>query len=254
MTHALVLGASQGIGRAAALAIAKQGRSVTVAARDLDALTALCAELKAAGAADAWPLALDLDSREDAVERIARHTTKVGAVDVLVLNAGGPAGGPLLDAGIDAFEVAFNRHLFAFHRIVQTVLPGMRAAGFGRIVYVSSTSVREPIPGLGISNTLRAAMAGWAKTLSRELPPGITINTVLPGFTDTDRLGQLASSRSTADQSADAIKKAWAAASPEGRLGRPEELGAAIAFLTSDEASFVRGVVLPVDGGRLHSI
>ena len=250
MSHALVLGASQGIGRATALALAKQGHVVTAAARSLPALETLRKELLAAGAPAAHALPLDLDDRDAAVGILEGHVAATSPITVLVLNAGGPPGGRLLDADVEAFQAAFERHLLAFHRIVQTLLPDMEAGGYGRIVYVSSTSVREPIPGLGVSNTLRAAMAGWAKTLSKELPPGVTINTILPGFTDTDRLTSLARSRGDEDE----VKAAWAAASPEGRLGRPEELAAAVAFLCSEEASFIRGVVLPVDGGRLASI
>lgn len=250
MSHALVLGASQGIGRATALALARQGHVVTVAARSAPALETLRRELQQAGAPAAHALPLDLDNREAAVGAIEGHVAATSPISVLVLNAGGPPGGRLLDARIEDFEAALGRHLFAFHRIVQTLLPGMSDAGYGRIVYVSSTSVREPIPGLGVSNTLRAAMAGWAKTLSKELPPGVTINTILPGFTDTDRLTSLAQSRGDEAE----VKAAWAAASPEGRLGKPDELAAAVAFLCSDAASFIRGVVLPVDGGRLASI
>ncbi len=250
MKHALVLGASQGIGRATALQLAKHGHAITVAARNQEGLETVCKVLRQAGASDAWPLVLDLDDRAAAVAAVDRHIAETKAVDLLVLNAGGPAGGKLLDARIEDFEAAFGRHLFTFHEIVQRLVPHMAHAGFGRIVYVSSTSVREPIPGLGVSNTLRAAMAGWAKTLSRELPPGVTINTVLPGFTDTDRLTNLAASRGDVDQ----VKAGWASAAPEGRLGRPEEVGAAVAWLCSDDASFVRGICLPVDGGRLHGI
>src|SRR5690606_36944419 len=133
--------------------------------------------------------------------------------------------------------------------------PGMREAGYGRIVNVLSTSVREPIDNLGVSNTIRAAVAGWAKTLSRELPPGVTINNILPGYTDTERLATLASSAGErTGRTADEDRQGWIATVPEGRLGLPEELAAAVAFLASPAAAYVRGVSLPVDGGRLRSI
>ena len=138
---------------------------------------------------------------------------------------------------------------------MQRVLPGMREAGYGRFIQVLSTSVREPIPNLGVSNLTRAAVASWAKTLSRELPAGVTINNVLPGFTDTQRLGQLADGISArTGKSQDEVHQGWLAQVPEGRLAQPEELAAVIAFLASPAASFVRGTSIPVDGGRLRSI
>ena len=246
------MGASKGIGRAAAMALAQQGRALTLVARDITKLQAAAEEPREAGAPEVHVLAADFDARKDAIRRIARHV-EAHPVHILVVNTGGPPGGALLASTEEMFLHAYGRHQLAAHGVLQTVLPGMRDAEWGRVVCVLSTSVREPIAGLGVSNTIRAGMASWAKTLSRELPPGITINCVLPGFTATDRLQSLAESRA-GEQSANDIMEAWAAASPEARLGRPEELGAAIAWLCSDEASFVRGVVLPVDGGRLHSI
>ena len=131
----------------------------------------------------------------------------------------------------------------------------MRSAGYGRIVNVISTSVREPIPGLGVSNIVRGAMASWAKTLSRELPPGVTINNLLPGYTDTERLGELAKSVATrTGKTVDEVRAGWIGATPEGRLARPEEMGSVIAFLASPAAAFIRGQSLAVDGGRLASI
>ena len=135
------------------------------------------------------------------------------------------------------------------------MLPGMRAAGYGRIINVLSSSVREPIPGLGVSNLTRAAMASWAKSLSRELPPGVTINCVLPGKIDTGRLGEIkAAFASRAGVSEEEIAASWIREIPEGRLGTTEEIGGVIAFLASEAGAFVRGVCLPVDGGQLRSI
>lgn len=252
--HALVCGASSGIGRAAALALADLGADITALARRKDRLDSLVAELREAGVT-ARAVEADLDDRAALGGVIDTLLSDVGPVHVLLNNTGGPPGGPLLEATPEAFEVAFGRHLLASHILVGKVLPGMAEAGFGRIVNVISTSVREPIPNLGVSNTIRGAVASWSKTLSGELPPGVTINNVLPGFTDTDRLGQLADGVAARQgTSADTVRENWRAMIPEGRLARPEELGDVIAFLASPAASYVRGVSLAVDGGRLKSI
>jgi 3-oxoacyl-[acyl-carrier protein] reductase len=176
-------------------------------------------------------------------------------VHILVNNTGGPPAGRLLDATESDFLMALGRHLLASHLLVTRLLPGMVATGYGRILNVISISVREPIPNLGVSNVVRAAVASWAKTLSRELPPGITINNVLPGFTDTPRLASIAGSKAAKlGVTQDKAYAAMVAEVPEGRLGRPEELAATIAFLASPGGAYIRGTTLPVDGGRLRSI
>ncbi len=250
--HALVCGASQGIGRAAAAELAGMGADVTLLARRRDALEKAAAQLPGSGARHV--LAVDLDDRDAAEAAIADHVAQ-HPVHIVINNTGGPPGGPLLEATDDDFLTPYGRHLLMAHRIIRVTLPAMKDAGFGRIVNVLSTSVREPIPNLGVSNTIRATMASWAKTLSRELPPGVTINNVLPGFTDTERLSSLAQANAQRQGSSpDDVRAAWLASVPEGRLGRPEELGAAVAWLCSPAAAFIRGQSLAVDGGRLASI
>lgn len=253
--HALVCGASRGIGRAAAIALARAGARITGLARSGPELAALCEELRAEGADDpAWIFG-DLDDLPRTLEEIELLIARRGDVHVLVNNTGGPAPGRLLDAESPELASAFARHVVASHEITRRVLPGMTDAGFGRIVNVVSISVREPLPNLGVSNVVRAAMASWSKTMALELPPGITINCVLPGYTATERLSALAERAAAAQgKSADDVVAAWAATVPEGRVGLPEETAAAIAFLCSPQASYIRGVTLAVDGGRLRSL
>jgi 3-oxoacyl-[acyl-carrier protein] reductase len=252
--HALVCGASAGIGRASAVALAARGARVTVVARRSDRLQALVAELERAHPASHTFVAADQDDREAFLAAVSRRLGEE-AVHVLVNNSGGPPSGLLLDAEVAAVERAFSRHVLVAHELVKRLLPGMRAAGFGRIVNIVSISVREPIPNLGVSNIVRAAMAAWAKTLSRELPPGVTINNILPGYTDTERLAELrATLAAKGGKSPAEVEAAWITAVPEQRLGRPEEVAAAIAFLASPEAAFIRGQSLAVDGGRLGCI
>lgn len=253
--HALVCGASSGIGRATARMLAGWGARVTLLARRQTELEALEDELVQARAPGAYVLVADLDQPEQLQERVDAWLHERGPAHILVHNTGGPPSGPLLQSSAEHLLVAFRRHVVSAQLLTKTLLVGMQQAGYGRIVNVLSTSVREPIDLLGVSNTIRAAMAAWAKSISRELPPGITINNVLPGYTSTARLEALAEKtaesmgRSVAD-----VEEMWKASVPENRLGRPEEVAAAIAFLASPAASYIRGVSLAVDGGRLRSI
>jgi 3-oxoacyl-[acyl-carrier protein] reductase len=253
--HALVCGASEGIGRATAHELALLGADVTVLARREDALREVADALPRQGSQQHGWIAADV-SRTDALRAQVEALANGKPVHILVNNTGGPPGGPAHLAETDAFLDAFNKHLVANQTLVRAVLPGMRADAWGRIVNVISTSVKEPIPGLGVSNTVRGAVASWAKTLSRELAPmGITVNNVLPGFTETGRITQLVRDRSQASgESEDTVADAMRRLVPLGRFAQPSEIGGVIAFLCSPAAAYVNGVSLAVDGGRMHSI
>ncbi|KLJ02010.1 SDR family oxidoreductase [Luteimonas sp. FCS-9] len=253
--HALVCGASEGIGRATAHELALLGASVTVLARRADVLQAVRDALPAPAGQSHHALAADMDDTATLQARIEAHVATFPA-QVLVNNSGGPPGGPAHTATADAYLDAFRRHLLAGQILVQALLPGMRAAGWGRIVNVVSTSVREPIAGLGVSNTVRGAVAGWAKTLSRELAAdGITVNNVLPGYTRTRRITQVVADRvARSGQSEETVVATMQASVPAGRFAEPEETAGVIAFLCAPAAAYVNGTSLPVDGGRMASI
>lgn len=253
--HALVCGASEGIGRAAAHELALLGADVTVLSRRADVLHDVASSLPVRGAQAHGVLAADV-SDLDQLDRRVREQVAARPVHILVNNTAGPPGGPAHGATLDAYRDAFARHVLAGQVLVAATLDGMRAAGWGRIVNVVSTSVREPIPNLGVSNTVRGAVAGWAKTLSRELGPhAITVNNVLPGYTRTARLAQILADRArAAGQSEQDVADAMLRTVPAGRFAEAHEVAAAIAFLCSPAAGYVNGVSLAVDGGRMQSI
>ena len=253
--HALVCGGSEGIGRAATIELAQLGADVTVLARREAALQAVVDALPNDGTQRHGLLVADIaatDALRDAVATLAASRP----VHILINNTGGPPGGAAHAADIAAYLDAFNKHLIANHTLLQAVLPGMRAAHWGRIVNVISTSVYEPIPNLGVSNTIRGAVASWAKTLSRELGgDGITVNNVLPGYTRTQRLDQILADRSAAiGKPQDEIANGMLSTVPVGRFAEAGEIGGVIAFLCTNAAAYVNGQSLAVDGGRMQSI
>ena len=245
---ALVCGASKGIGRACALMLARAGARVVACARSQTDLDSLVAEMHGDGHE---AVVLDLED----IEAVRQAMSSMGGVQIVVNNSGGPPGGALLENTLEDFEGPFRRHLHAAHTIVQMLSPGMKKAGSGRIVNIISTSVREPIDNIGLSNTLRGAMASWSKSLSRELDPCITINNILPGFTDTDRLDSLASSISERTGSpVEDITEGWLSGVPIQRLVDPLETAVAVTFLCLPSSGAIRGVSLAIDGGRMRSI
>ncbi|HEX6852103.1 MAG TPA: SDR family oxidoreductase [Candidatus Polarisedimenticolaceae bacterium] len=246
--RAVVCGSTQGIGLACAIAIAGRGAAVTLFSRDRERLEGALASLPGEG-----HRVRVADSRDtDAVRRAGREEAALGPVHVLVNNTGGPPGGAIVDATPEEFLEAFRSHLLASHVLVQAFLPGMKEARYGRILNVISTSVKQPIPGLGVSNTVRAAVASWAKTLSLEVGAhGITVNNLLPGYTRTQRLTSIAAARAgAAGVPQETILAGFESEVPAGRFGDPSELAALAAFLAGPEAGYVNGVSIPVDGGR----
>lgn len=259
--RALVCGASRGIGLAAAQEIAALGASVTLVARNIEGLRDAAARMPLVPGSEQshrW-FAADFTSPAgvaEAVKTELSHQSAAGPYTILVNNTGGPPGGAAIDAAPEAFTAAFTAHVLCAQVLVRALAPAMKEAGFGRIVNIISTSVKAPIPGLGVSNTIRGAVASWAKTLAGELGPfGITVNNVLPGYTDTERLASLIEARAQkAGTDADRVKREMIAGVPAGRLARPEEVGGAVAWLCTPAAAYINGINLPVDGGRLPTL
>ena len=238
--RALVCGGTSGIGKATVEVLKKSGATVVSLARSAKGKNTITCDIE------------DLDLLTTLVNK---EIDENGNFEILINNSGGPPSGPLIDATPNDFDKAFRRHVLASQTLVQIILPGMISSSYGRIINIISTSVKEPIPGLGVSNTIRGAMASWSKTLSKELPPQITINNVLPGFTNTERLTELKNTLSKQKGiSQEKVEEVWLSSVPEGRLAEPSELAKVIAFLSSPSASFVRGTSIPVDGGRTGSI
>lgn len=253
--NALVGGGSAGIGRAIAIELALLGANVTVLARTESSLLETILLLDSSQGQQHGFLVADY-SNSQALVTMVGTLVQDRTFHVLVNNTGGPAGGPLVGAQTADLLSAYNNHLICNHLLVQAVLPGMKAAGYGRIINVISTSVKEPIEGLGVSNTTRWAVASWAKTLSVELGPfGITVNNVLPGFTQTSRLDEIIEKRMiNGDLTRDGVEAAMKNQVPLRRFAGPEEIAAAAAFLASPAAGYINGINLPVDGGRTKSL
>lgn len=252
---AIICGSSQGIGLAIAEELALCGANCTLVARNEDSLREALHLLDTSLRQDHQYLVADF-SNPEALRGIIGSYVAEHPVHILVNNTGGPPAGPIVDATEEAFLQAFNQHLVCNHILMKAVVPSMKAAGFGRIINIISTSVKIPLKNLGVSNTTRGAVASWSKTLANELGRfNITVNNVLPGFTTTGRLESIienTAKKNNADRAS--VERGMMEEVPMQRFGEPSEVAAVAAFLASPAASYVNGVSIPVDGGRTGSI
>jgi 3-oxoacyl-[acyl-carrier protein] reductase len=252
----LVCGASQGLGAAVAKELALLGANIILLARTEINLQNVQSKLDVSKGQKHQYIIADTSKPLELFEKVKTFLEEGNLVDIIINNSGGPAAGSLLNTSVQEMETAFDSHLIVAHLLAQLLVPGMKDRGFGRIINILSTSIKQPINGLGISNSIRAAVANWAKTLANEIGAyGITVNNVLPGYTNTDRLDYLFRKQAdTAQVSKDEILKRTLDLIPAGRLGEPHEFGAAVAFLCSPAAAYINGINLPVDGGRLGTL
>lgn len=250
--RALVCGSTQGMGLAIAKELALHGATVTLFARDENKLKEVLSALEGEGHDY---LVADFNDLESVKENVVSALSN-GDYHILINNTGGPAPGPLSEASLDEFDMAMTRHLHVSHTLIQLLLDGMKKANYGRVVNIISTSVKIPIPNLGVSNTVRGAMASWAKTLANELGNhGITVNNILPGFIDTGRIKSLITGRSKSSGLAEEeVKATMEKTIPAGRFGQPEEIAAYAALLCSPSGAYINGTSLRIDGGRTGSI
>jgi 3-oxoacyl-[acyl-carrier protein] reductase len=249
--NALVCGSTQGIGKAVALQLAESGATVTLFARNEEKLKQVLKELSTAKGQKHRLLVADFLISGEVKEIIVNLVSDGKSFDIVINNTGGPAPGTALDADVADYLKGFNAHLVSYQHILQAIVPGMKKAGYGRIINIISTSVKVPIPGLGVSNTIRGAVAGWAKTLASELAPyGITVNNILPGNIKTGRLDLIFEKRAAdAGISVQEYTKQAKSGIPVRRLADPSEIAYAVAFLASAQSAYITGINLPVDGG-----
>jgi 3-oxoacyl-[acyl-carrier protein] reductase len=252
---ALIGGSTQGIGFASAQMLASMGANCVLISRNEEKLKAAVEKLDNTQGQKHQYLVADYQFPQQ-VQQAAENFLKGNTVDILINNSGGPAGGPIVNATPDQFLAAFQQHLICNHMLTQLVIPHMKSAGWGRIVNVISTSVKIPLKDLGVSNTIRGAVASWAKTMANELGQfGITVNNVLPGATATERLATIIDNKANKTGHAkNEVEQEMLSEVPARRFAQPEEIASMVAFLASPAAGYVNGTSIPVDGGRTGSI
>ena len=253
---AIVCGSTQGIGWASANELALLGANVYLFARDKEKLAGMVGQLPNQEGQTHGFLVADFDYPNLVKDETERFLKSTNQVHILVNNSGGPKAGTALNADLEDFRIAFNRHVMSSQVLIQELVPLMKVQGFGRIINIISTSVKTPIKGLGVSNTIRGAVANWSKTLSLELAPfGITVNNVLPGYTKTGRLDSIFNTKAEKEsKTVEEIKNQIVSEIPAQRLGKAEEVAAAVAFLATPAAAYINGINIPVDGGRTPSL
>lgn len=252
---ALISGASQGIGKAIAVELSLLGAHCILLARNSDALAAAVKDLDVSSGQVHQFYTVDV-AASDALKNLAESIVSQHPIDILINNSGGPAAGLIFSEAPEKFEAAFKQHVVANQILTQAVVPGMKQQSWGRIINIISTSVRTPLDNLGVSNTIRAAVASWSKSMSNELAVhGITVNSLLPGFISTTRLDAVASSFAVRAQiSKSDMEERMKSSVPAKRFGDPAEIAAVAAFIASPAASYVNGITIPVDGGRTPTI
>ena len=252
--NALICGSTAGIGKASAMELADLGVNITLIARNEDKLKEVLSELPTNQGQNHNYMIADFNDPNSLKEALSNNTSR--KYHILLNNTGGPKGGPILNADLSEFTNTFSQHLLCNHLLVQAVVSGMKENGYGRIINIISTSVKQPIEGLGVSNTIRGAVANWSKTLASELGPfGITVNNVLPGATATERLDQImVNVGKKIGKSPEEAGEIMRSTIPARRFAQPEEIAYAVVFLASEAAGYINGINLPVDGGRTKSL
>ena len=252
--NALICGSTAGIGKATAIELAGLGANITLIARNEDKLKKVISELPTNQGQNHNYMVADFNDPNSLKETLSNNMSS--NYHILLNNTGGPKGGPILNADLSEFTDTFSQHLLCNHLLVQAVVPGMKENGYGRIINIISTSVKQPIEGLGVSNTVRGAVANWSKTLASELGPfGITVNNVLPGATATERLDQImVNVGKKIGKSPEEASEIMKSIIPARRFAQPEEIAYAVVFLASEAAGYINGINLPVDGGRTKSL
>ncbi|HJR62778.1 MAG TPA: SDR family oxidoreductase [Gemmatimonadaceae bacterium] len=253
---ALVAASSRGLGRAVAEELGAEGADLVLCARDEDALRVVAREIQRRSTVRVLPLRADLTEPADVLSVTEIGMRELGRIDILVTNTGGPPAGPFESHSPDAWHLAVRQNLDSVVNLTRAVLPGMKERRWGRIVNITSIAVKQPVQHLILSNSVRAAVTGFARTLANEVAPfGITVNNVMPGYTRTQRVEELArknaSLHGTSPEEEIAV---WERETPMGRIGEPRELAAMVAYLASERASFTTGASIPVDGGWIRSL